>query len=125
VPVGLRLLSAFFAFGATMCALTIFLLVFPGTPLDKLWRLNPEAQRSFQSLGLPAVLLMLIVGAACAFASAGLWRGRRWAIRLAIAILSVNLCADLVNAIVRHDYRTLIGLPIGGALIAYLISGTR
>jgi hypothetical protein len=45
--------------------------------------------------------------------------------RLAITILAVNLCADLLNAIVRHDLRTLIGLPVAAALIAYLLTRTR
>jgi hypothetical protein len=31
VPFGLRLLAMFFGFGAFMCALTIVLLLFPGT----------------------------------------------------------------------------------------------
>jgi hypothetical protein len=35
-PRGLRLLAIFFAFGACMCGLTIFLLFFPGTALDRL-----------------------------------------------------------------------------------------
>jgi len=30
-----------------MCALTIVLLLFPGTALDSLWRLNPEAHAAF------------------------------------------------------------------------------
>ena len=34
----IQLLSAFFAFGAIMCTLTIVLLLFPGTSLDSLWR---------------------------------------------------------------------------------------
>jgi hypothetical protein len=37
-------------------------------------------------------------------------------------VLAVNLLGDTLNAIVRHDLRTLIGLPIGGALILYLTS---
>jgi hypothetical protein len=58
VPLGLRLLAIFFGFGAVMCALTIALLLFPGTVLDLAWRLNPEAQSSFQSLGTLSILLM-------------------------------------------------------------------
>lgn len=123
--IGLRLLSGFFAFGATMCALTVFLLRVPGTPLDAAWRLNPEAQRSFHSLGPIAALLMLVVGTACALASIGLWRGRTWGIRLAVMILSVNICGDLWNALGRHDYRSLIGIPIGAIMIAYLLSQSR
>jgi len=42
-PLGIKLLAAFFVFGAGMSALTIVLLLFPGTRLDSLWRLDPEA----------------------------------------------------------------------------------
>jgi hypothetical protein len=112
--------AAFFAFGATMSLLTIVLLVFPGTKLDSLWNLNPEARLAFQSLGRWSILLMLAVGIGCAFAAIGLWRGTLWGIRLGVAILAVNIIGDLVNAVIRHDYRSLIGLPIAGAMIFYL-----
>ena len=42
-----KFFAVFFAFGATMCALTIVLLLFPGTSLDSLWRLNPDAHSAF------------------------------------------------------------------------------
>ena len=112
--------AAFFAFGTTMCALTVVLLSFPGTPLDSLWRLNPDAHQAFTSIGKIAVALMFAVGTTCAFAAIGLWRGARWGIWLALIILSFNIIGDLFNALVRHDYRALIGLPIGGAMIFYL-----
>jgi Holliday junction resolvasome RuvABC DNA-binding subunit len=54
-----------------------------------------------------------------------MWRGSRWGMRLALAILSVNILGDLFNALMRHDLRTLIGLPIGGAMIAYLICSRK
>ncbi len=65
---------------------------------------------------------MIIVGLACASAAIGLARRARWGRRLAIGVLAINLLGDTLNAIVRHDLRTLIGLPIGGALILYLTS---
>ena len=34
--------------------------------------------------------------------------------------LAANLVGDLTNAFVRHDLRTLIGVPIAGAMIFYL-----
>lgn len=120
-----KFFAAFFAFGATMCTLTIILLLFPGTALDLLWRLNPDAHSAFQSLGKVSVLLMFVVGAGCALAATGMWRGSRWGVRLALAILSVNILGDLFNALMRHDLRTLIGLPIGGAMIAYLICSRK
>lgn len=116
----IKLLALFFAFGASMCGLTIILLLFPGTALDSLWRLNPEAHAAFHSLGLAALVMMLTVGIACAFAARGLWQDSLWGVRLALVILSLNIIGDLFNAVVRHDYRSLIGLPIGGAMIFYL-----
>ena len=120
VPLGLQLLAIFFGFGAFMCALTIVLLLFPGTALDVAWRLNPEAHRSFQSLGTLSILLMAVVGSGCGAAAVGLFRGARWGRVLGLVILLANVVGDAANAILRHDYRTLIGIPIGVVMIAYL-----
>jgi hypothetical protein len=115
-----RWLSAFFGFGTAMCALTIMLLLFLATKFDLLWRLNPDARLAFQSLGSWSFVIMTIVGVACGAAAIGLWRGNVWGARLAMIILSVNIVGDLINVFSRHDYRALIGLPIGGAIIVYL-----
>jgi len=116
----MKLLALFFAFGACMCALTIWLLLFPGGALDSLWRLNPEAHAAFQRIGGLSILLMVIVGVACALAAIGLARNAKWGRWLGILILAANLVGDLTNAFVRHDLRTLIGVPIAGAMIFYL-----
>ena len=115
-------IAAFFVFGACMSALTAFLLTFPGTPLDAIWRLNPEARTSFVSIGSLAVLLMLVVCAACTTAAVGLFRLRKWGLVTAIIVLVTNTIGDTLNAFLRHDYRALIGLPIAGLMIAYLWS---
>jgi len=124
-PLGIKLFAAFFVFGAAMCSLTILMLLFPGGPLDSLWRLNPDAHAAFQQLGKLSIFPMLIVGGACLSAAIGLAKQTRWGIPLAIAILTVNLVGDTLNAFVRHDLRTLIGLPIGGAMVAYLLYARR
>jgi sterol desaturase/sphingolipid hydroxylase (fatty acid hydroxylase superfamily) len=121
IRVGLRLLAIFFGFGACMCALTVVLLLFPGSELDRLWELNPTARTSFQTMGSWSVSLMVLVGAACAAAAIGLLRCATWGKWIAIVILVVNLVGDLANAVLRHDYRSLIGLPIAAAMILYLI----
>ena len=120
-PTGVKVLVVFFAFGATACAVTVAALLTPGGTLDIVWRLNPEAHLGFQTIGTAlSVLFMFVVGTACACAAVGLARQKQWGRRLAIGILAVNLVGDSVSAVVRHDPRTLIGLPIGGAMIAYL-----
>jgi hypothetical protein len=119
-PIGMKLLAIFFAFGACMCALTIWLLLFPGGALNSLWRLNPEAHAAFQRIGGLSILLMSIVGVACALAAIGLARNAKWARWVGVLILTANLVGDLTNAFVRHDLRTLVGVPIAGAMIFYL-----
>ena len=120
-PLGIKLFTAFFAFGAAMCLLTMLMLLFPRSALDSLWRLNPDASAAFQSLGKLSILLMLIVGSACTLAAIGLAKQTRWGIPIALGILIANLIGDSLNALLRYDWRTLIGLPIGAALIAYLL----
>jgi hypothetical protein len=92
------------------------MLLFPGSVPEPLWRLNPSAQQGFTVLGVWAILLM-IVGAACAVAALGLWGCTRLGYRTAVVVLSVNIIGDLTNSLVTSNGRSLIGLPIGGAMI--------
>jgi len=108
-----------------MCALTLALLLFPGSPLDWLWRLNPDARVAFQSMGYWSLVLMGIVATACLFAAIGLWRAKAWGTWLALIILSINMLGDLTNVLVRHDYRGLIGVPVAGAMIFFLFACGR
>ncbi len=103
-----------------MCSLTVLLLLFPDTPLDVTWRVKPAARSELSAFGAYTIPLMTVVGAACAAAAIGLARSAEWGCRVAIGILSVNLLGDLTNAVARSDWRTLIGLPIGGLMIFYL-----
>ena len=123
LPIGEKLLVAFFWFGAAMCLLTVLILAFPDSVLTPLRQLKPEVWSDFQRIGGLAFLLMSAVGLACVLAAIGLAKGASWGRRLAIVILSVNLLGDSANAFIRHDYWTLLGLPIGGAMIFYLIRG--
>lgn len=120
-PVAVTAISLFFFFGTLMSGLAALLLLFPGSRLDALWRVNPRGHEGFAAMGGWAIVLMLTVCAACLVAAVGLWRCRRWGAFIAIAILGINILGDTVNAVVAHDRRTLIGLPIGGAMIIYLL----
>jgi hypothetical protein len=120
--IGTILLVIFFAAGALICLVTMLALAFPGGFLEPIWRLKPEARVQFQQIGNWSIALMAVVGAACGLAAVGLAKNAEWGRRLAIGILTVNLIGDSLNALLRHDPRTLIGLPIGGLMIWYLIS---
>lgn len=121
LPVGMKVLVAFFIFGTCACTVTVAALLLPGSALDLVWRANPGARIGFQEIGRPlSVLLMLVVGSVCATVAVGLARQKVWGRWLAIGILLVNLAGDTINALVRHDPRTLIGWPIAGLMIWYL-----
>ena len=57
-------LALFFAFGAAMSLLAALALLFPGSTLQNVWRLNPQAQVGLAALGSGAILLMLVVSVA-------------------------------------------------------------
>ena len=118
---GITAVSLFFSFGALMCCLTAAMLLLPGSLLEPLWKLNPSAQQGFSRLGVWSTLLMLIVGATCAVAAFGLWRCTLLGDRTAVALLSVSIVGDLTNALFMRHWWSLIGLPIGGAMIWYLV----
>ena len=121
-PLGLALLAAFFVFGTLMASLATLGLLFPGSALEPMWRLNRYAQVGLMELKGWGILLMVIVATACGLAAAGIWARKRWGWTLAVAILVVNLIGDVTSAWLRGDLRTLIGIPIGGALLLYLLS---
>ena len=120
-PVGLTLLTAFFVFGALMAFLAFLGLLLSGGFLQLIWRLNPAAYRALTELGAWGMLLMAVVAIACALAGIGLWIQTQWGRRLAVGMLAINLLGDVTNAVTRGDLRTLIGIPIGGAMIFYLL----
>lgn len=87
-----------------------------------MWRLNPPAHAAFRLMGPFAIPLMVVVAIACGLAAVGLWIQARWGHRLALTLLVVNFLGDGINAFARGNLRTLIGLPIAGLLIFYLLS---
>jgi len=114
--------SLFFLFGAAMSGLTFLMLLFPGSPLDALWRLNPRAHQGLGALGRPTSVLMAATSLACLTAAVGLWHCVRWGLWTAVTILAINIVGDAGNTVVTGDKRALIGLPIGGLMIWYLVS---
>lgn len=119
------MLVIFFATGALICLVTMIALAFPGGFLEPIWRLKPEARVEFQQIGIWSVPLMAVVSTACGLAAVGLAKNAEWGRWVAIGVLSVNLVGDSLNALLRDDPRTLIGLPIGGLMIWYLLKRRR
>jgi len=121
-PGGITALAIFFAAGATISLVTTIALLFPGGVLEPMWRLHPRARAGFAALGAWAPVFLAVVGIACAAAARGLWAGRRWGRRLAIALLAVNLVGDGANVVLGTEPRALVGIPIVALLLLFLVT---
>ena len=122
-PGGVTALAIFFAAGVGISLTSTVALLFPGSVLEPMWRLNPRAHASFVTMGFWAPLLLAIVSLACAAAACGLWRGRRWGRRLAITLIAINLAGDAANVILGTEPRALIGVPVAALLLLFLATG--
>jgi hypothetical protein len=121
-PIGITILSVFFLFGTAMSGLSFVSLLFPGSFLEPVWRLNPRAREGFAGLGVWATVLMFAVCVACASAAVGLWRGARWGYVLAIVLLAINLLGDIANVLLGTEPRAVVGIPIVLAILVFLLS---
>lgn len=119
---GLRALAIFFATCACIAALSAIALLTPGGTLEPMWRLNPQAHRGFLAMGPWAAPMLLIVAASCLLSAIGLWRRVRWGRWLAITLLSMNLVGTIADILISGDLYSLIGMPVVGVLIWYLLS---
>jgi uncharacterized membrane protein (DUF2068 family) len=97
-------------------------LLFPGSFLEPLWRLNPRAHEGFTRIGAWAIVLMCAVSVACASAAVGLWRGNRWGYWLAFILLAINLLGDIINVLLGTEPRAAVGIPIVIAILVFLTS---
>ncbi len=121
-PVGITALSIFFWAGAVISFIAAVSLLFPGSFLEPLWKLNPRAREGFVGIGAWAILLMSAVCVACAMAAAGLWRGSRWGYLLAFILLIINLIGDIANVLLGTEPRAAVGIPIVLTILAFLVS---
>jgi hypothetical protein len=119
---GLRLFGVFLVFATTMACLAGFLLLKPGTVLDRVWALNPRAHQQLAPLG-PwmgiAFLLLAVVGAY----TTRLWFQRRilgW--RLAVFAIAIQALGDTINFARGEVVPGLVGLFIAFGLLVLLLS---
>ena len=121
-PGGITALSLFCLAGAVISFIAGVSLLFPGSVLEPMWRVNPRGHAALAGIGVWASVLLFVVCAACALAGVGLWRGARWGYWLAIAFLTVNMFSDLANALLGTEPETIVGVPIVIAILAFLMS---
>jgi len=108
-------------FGAVMASLAATTLLWRGTPLDRIWALNPMAYKQLAPMGGSVGILFVLLSSALAAAGIGWFRRRLWGWRLAVVIIGIQVLGDVVNC-VRGDWlRGGTGVVIAGALLLFLL----
>ena len=118
---GLTAMAVFLVFGAAMATLAGITLLFPGSFLDPVWRLNPEAGEQLRQLGHGIGIAFLGLAAAMIAASIGWIRRRFWGWALAVIIIASQVLGDLIDALRGEFWKGAVGVVIAGALLIYLL----
>jgi Fe2+ transport system protein B len=119
-PFGITALTMLFVIGVAASFISVLSLTFPGSFLEPIWRLNPQAREGFDRAGPWAILLMSLVCVACICTAIGLWRGLGWGYWLAVGMLIINLLGDIINVVTGAEPRVIVGIPIVLLILAYL-----
>jgi len=114
-------LAVFCIFGACASGLAAVTLAWPGTPLDRVWTLNPTGHAELTAAGPLAAIGMAVLSPVMVAIAIGLLARRRWAYWGAVVGLCVNALGDAVGALVRSDLRTLVGVPIAAFFVYWLL----
>ncbi len=122
-PIALAIVAAFLWVATGIAVIVGISLLFPGTPLDRMWVLNRPAYAAFQSMGRLSGIFLLLLGSVTAAGARGLLQRRRWAWWLVIGIFVVNGIGDLVGLFVTRDViRSGSGALVAAAFLSCLMT---
>ena len=119
-PRGFVAIGIFWFFGAAMASLAGTTLTWPGTFLDKLWALNPDAYKQLVPYGKLAGILFLTLGGALLITGAGWFKCRKWGWWMAVIMIATQIGGDLVNALQGNFLKGGTGAVVASALLFYL-----
>jgi hypothetical protein len=122
LPRGVTAFGAFLIFGTTMALLAAATLLFSGTPLDRIWKLNSRAHEELIPFGKIAGFGFALLSVALALAAVGWFRRRSWGWRLAVALIAAQVLGNLVNLFRGRILEGAVGITIAAALLVYLLS---
>ena len=121
---GFIAVGLFLFFAASTASFGGLTLIFPGTILDRAWKLNPRAYAELVAEGRIAGVPFLFLAFILALAGVGWFRHRWWAWYLAFVMVGTQVLANLISIFVGYFFRGSAGLVIASALLLYLARPT-
>ncbi|HET7207076.1 MAG TPA: hypothetical protein VFI95_10930 [Terriglobales bacterium] len=121
-PKGFLALGIFFYFGAVMAAYAAITLLRPGTFLDGLWVLNPQAHVALRAFGPSVAAPFSVLAIVLVLAGLGWFRHQYWGWLLGTFVIGANCAADLIHVFLGDWLRSGVGFVIAGLLLWYLTS---
>jgi hypothetical protein len=119
-PAGITAIGVFWFFGAVMATYACVTLLWPGTILDRLWKLNVSAHVQLLLMGPAIGFLFLVLGAALLATGIGWSKRRAWGWTLGVILLATQVTGDLASAAMGEYMRGGAGVLIAGSLLFYL-----
>jgi hypothetical protein len=120
-PVCVTIVATFLWMATLIAVFLAITLLAPGTPADKIWRLNPLAYEQFKTFGGVSVALLLAVAVIAATAAVGLAGRKKWAWWLALGIFAVNGAGDIVSFVMtRNLVRSGLGVLVAVCFLFFL-----
>jgi len=120
-PPGFTAIGVFLYAAAAIATFAATTLLWPGTPLDRLWAMNPNAYKQLAPLRFIFGTMFLLLAGALITAGIGWFRRRLWGWKLAVAIIATQVLGDAANCIRGDWLRGIVGVVIAGALLLFLL----
>lgn len=120
-PRGLAAMGIFLCCGAVLASLAGVTLVWRGTFLDSIWKLNPRAYAELAPLGKAPGLGFLLLGALLAVTAGGWFQRRLWGWWLAVAMMATQTLGGFLHILAARFLEGAVGLIIPGLILLYLL----
>ena len=120
---GWRFIGVFLVFGSCMLVLAAILLMLPGARWTELvWSLRPGVHDRLADVGWPIVASFLALAVVFSYTAIAWFRKKISGWIIASLLIAANLAGDLIRLFLGHSFEGMLGITLGGSLLAYMMS---